>query len=80
MGAYSDQITQRGRQKSLQVRQELARQRALALEPVISEVQSAGATTLQAIANALNARGVPTARGGSWSAAQVSRVLARIAR
>ncbi len=30
----------------------------------IREIQRAGATSLRAIANALNARGVATARGG----------------
>jgi DNA invertase Pin-like site-specific DNA recombinase len=37
----------------------------------------AGATTLRAIADALNARGVSTARGGRWYAMTVSNVLAR---
>ena len=35
--------------------------------PIIREVQRAGAKTLRAIAEALNARGVPTARGGRWT-------------
>jgi hypothetical protein len=37
----------------------------------------AGAKSLRAIAEALNARGVPTARGGRWQAMTVSNVLAR---
>ena len=40
-------------------------------------VQAAGATSLQAIADGLNGRGIPAARGGAWSATQVMRVLAR---
>ena len=36
-----------------------------------------GARSLRAIANALNARGVPTARGGRWQAMTVSNILAR---
>jgi len=36
-----------------------------------------GATSLRAIAGGQNERGVPTPRGGIWSAAQVMRVLAR---
>src|SRR3954469_12369706 len=40
--------------------------------PIIREAQRAGATTLRQIAEALNARGVATARGGQWYATSVS--------
>jgi hypothetical protein len=36
-----------------------------------------GATSLRAIAKALNARGVATARGGVWTPVQVTAVLRR---
>lgn len=78
MEKATDRFAFKGRQASLRTRQENARLRALDLAPIFADVQAAGATTLSAIATALNARGVPTARGGSWSAAQVQRVLARI--
>jgi DNA invertase Pin-like site-specific DNA recombinase len=45
--------------------------------PIIREVQRAGARTLRAVADALNARGVTTARGGRWHAQTVANVLAR---
>ncbi len=45
--------------------------------PIIKEIQRAGATSLRAIADALNARGVPTARGGQWQAQTISNLLAR---
>jgi DNA invertase Pin-like site-specific DNA recombinase len=45
--------------------------------PIIREVQRAGAKSLRAIADALNARGVPTARGGRWQAQTVSNALTR---
>jgi hypothetical protein len=46
---------------------------------VIAELQAAGATSLRAIADGLNARCIPTARGsGEWSAVQVMRVLERL--
>lgn len=45
--------------------------------PIIRDVQRSGARTLRAIAEALNARGIPTARGGRWQAMTVSNVLAR---
>jgi DNA invertase Pin-like site-specific DNA recombinase len=46
--------------------------------PIIHEIQAAGATSLRAIADALNARGVPTARGGRWQAQTVANILARV--
>ena len=45
--------------------------------PIIKQVKKAGATTLQQIADALNDRGVATARGGSWYPSNVRSVLAR---
>jgi DNA invertase Pin-like site-specific DNA recombinase len=45
--------------------------------PIIREAQEAGATTLRQIAEALNARGVATARGGQWYATSVSNILER---
>jgi recombinase len=54
-----------------------ADQHAANVLPIIREVQRAGARSLRAIAAALNARGVTTARGGRWQAQTVSNVLAR---
>jgi DNA invertase Pin-like site-specific DNA recombinase len=45
--------------------------------PIIGEAQKAGARTLREIADALNARGIATARGGQWYAQSVANVLAR---
>jgi DNA invertase Pin-like site-specific DNA recombinase len=45
--------------------------------PVIQHAQKTGATTLRQIADALNARGIPTARGGHWHASSVKNVLER---
>ena len=47
------------------------------VRPVIEQIRAAGATSLRAIARALNARGVPTARGGEWTAVQVTAILRR---
>jgi DNA invertase Pin-like site-specific DNA recombinase len=49
--------------------------RAADLAPTIAELQAAGATSLRDIAAGLNERSIPTARGGQWTAVQVSRVL-----
>jgi hypothetical protein len=45
--------------------------------PIIREAQNAGATTLWQIDEALNARGLATARGGCWHAKSVSNILER---
>jgi DNA invertase Pin-like site-specific DNA recombinase len=56
-----------------------ARDRAADLGPTVAALQSAGATSLRAIAAELNARRIPTASGtGTWQAQQVRRVLARL--
>jgi len=49
------------------------------VRPMIADVQYSGAKTLRAIGDALQARGVLTARGGKeWSAAAVRNVLIRL--
>lgn len=45
--------------------------------PIIESIRKAGATSHKSIAEALNARGVRTARGGSWHATSVARLLLR---
>jgi hypothetical protein len=45
--------------------------------PLIRELQAAGARSLAEIAAALNARGVPTARGASWARTTIKRALER---
>jgi putative ABC transport system substrate-binding protein len=45
----------------------------------VKQLQAAGCESLRAIADGLDTRGIPAARGGKWSAVQVSRLLARLA-
>ena len=53
--------------------------RAADLALIINELQAAGKTSLRAIAEGLNAQGIPTSRGdGEWTATQVMRVLERL--
>jgi DNA invertase Pin-like site-specific DNA recombinase len=54
-----------------------ADQHAANVLPIIKEAQKAGASTLRAVAEALNARGISTARGGSWHAMSVKNILDR---
>jgi DNA invertase Pin-like site-specific DNA recombinase len=61
------------------VRGKIADDFAAGILPAISEIQATGATTLRAIAQALNRRGFKTPRGSEWAAMSVSNVLARAA-
>jgi Recombinase len=45
--------------------------------PVIQQIKASGMSSLRAIAKALNARGIATARGGVWTPVQVTAVLRR---
>ena len=54
-----------------------ADQFAAEMLPIIEGIRAAGITTLGGIADALNKRGVPTARGGSWHAMTVRNLLLR---
>lgn len=44
----------------------------------VTEIRTAGITSANGIAKALNERGIPTAKGGQWQAIQVQRLLARL--
>jgi hypothetical protein len=58
-----------------------ANARALALAPIIAEIQADGVTRPHAIAAALTDRGVPTAQGHRfWISKQVRQVMDRLAR
>ena len=56
-----------------------SRERAEQVAPILSEIRAAGALTLEQVANALNALGVPSARGNRWYPMQVTRVEKRLA-
>jgi hypothetical protein len=45
--------------------------------PTIRKAQKAGATSLRAIVQVLNDRGVPTPRGATWAPMQVKNILDR---
>jgi len=50
---------------------------AAGMAPIIEGIRAAGITTFAGIADALNKRGVRTARGGTWYAMTVRNVLLR---
>ena len=56
-----------------------ADQFAANVPPIVRAIQVSGLTTLREIADALNARGVRTARGGQWHSSTVHNLLVRFA-
>jgi DNA invertase Pin-like site-specific DNA recombinase len=80
LGGFRGKVpTAKHRRLSAEVRQRGADGRASDLATTIETLRAAGATSLRAIADGLNAQAIPTARGnGQWSAVQVARVLDRI--
>jgi DNA invertase Pin-like site-specific DNA recombinase len=79
LGGYREnaRFTRAARQARNNAVEHAATSRAADLAPTLKELQASGATSLQAIADGLNARGIPTSRGGEWSRTQVARVLER---
>jgi hypothetical protein len=73
--------TPQAREAALRVCAAKADARAAALAPVIAEIRGSGITTPYAIAAALMARGIPTARGHRfWTAGPVRNLLNRLDR
>jgi hypothetical protein len=52
--------------------------RALALLATIRKLMAAGFVSDRGLANELNRRGIPTARGGRWHRTTVTRMLTRL--
>jgi hypothetical protein len=51
--------------------------RAAQLLSHLQQLQASGVVSLRALARQLNADGIPTPRGGQWTATAVKRVLER---
>jgi DNA invertase Pin-like site-specific DNA recombinase len=68
------------RELAIAKNKELADRYASKVLPVIRDLQRSGFLSLHQLANELNARRVPTARGGRWHAKSVANVLARAPR
>jgi DNA invertase Pin-like site-specific DNA recombinase len=66
--------------KGRRVASRKAAQHAANVMPVIRDIQASGVSTYIGIAEALNARGVRTARGGRWHAMTVRNLIVRESR
>lgn len=69
----------KGNAAAVEAIQATAGARAEDLRDTVRELQEAGAVTLGALAEALNARGVRTPRGAQWHRSSVRNLLARLA-
>lgn len=63
--------------KGVKERLRRADQFAANILPVIRHIQASGVPTYAGIASALNARGIPTARGGAWHPSTVQKLVVR---
>jgi hypothetical protein len=68
-------VGQRAASAALRVR---ADQTARDLRPIIEEIKASGAVSLRQIGQGLRERGIPSLRGGDWSASAVRNVLMRM--
>jgi DNA invertase Pin-like site-specific DNA recombinase len=68
-------LSKKGSAAGAAVRTAKATKRSDDLLPVIEHIRQEGAASLRAIASELNTLGIPTPRGGEWSAVQVQRTL-----
>jgi DNA invertase Pin-like site-specific DNA recombinase len=66
------------RRRAARARAENADRYSANVLPVIREIQRSGIQSLRGIARALAARGIATARGGTWTPVQVSDILRRV--
>jgi hypothetical protein len=66
-----------GQQAAVAALKSAADARAAQLLSHLQQLQASGVVSLRALARQLNADGIPTPRGGQWTATAVKRVLER---
>ena len=67
-----------GQRAATQAASEAAHKRAADLADYVAQLRADGATSLRAIADALNTNEIETPRGGTWGPSSVRNLLARI--
>jgi len=77
-GARALQLAGQGNAASVQAIRRGADRHALSLQPVLEALTNLGITSLGAVADALNERGILTPRGGRWYKSSVANLLKRI--
>lgn len=66
-----------GQEAAVKAAKDKADQKAADLASYIEGLREGGVTSLNALARLLNSQGIPTPRGGQWTATAVKRVVAR---
>ena len=64
-----------GRARSIEVRTTKAKARNAEVQDAMTRLKAEGVLSLKGLARALNERSIPAARGGTWSAGQVKRIV-----
>jgi DNA invertase Pin-like site-specific DNA recombinase len=78
-GSRGVSLSDHARQAGRQAQTSRATSRAKDLSPLLSELRQEGIVSAAGLAAALNARGIPSARGKThWTATQVIRVISRL--
>src|SRR5262245_35102063 len=77
-GARALRGRQTGNAEAVAKIKQKAAQRAMGLQGIIAGLRRSGVTSVRAIAEELNRRGISAARGGLWHPTAVARVLARL--
>lgn len=77
-GAAALRRAGKGNRAGVKAVQAKADEHAASLRPVVEELRREGCTTLGAIAEALNERGMLTPRGGRWHRSSVKNLLERV--
>lgn len=77
-GATALRRAKKGNKASVATIKAKADRHAQDLLPVVQSLHQEGITTLAAVADALNSRGMLTPRGGTWHKSSVSNLLARL--
>jgi DNA invertase Pin-like site-specific DNA recombinase len=79
LGGYrGGKLTTKARKAGSAAGKAKADARAADLADTVKELQASGSASLRAIADGIDARGIPTAKGGKWAPTQVMRLLERI--
>jgi DNA invertase Pin-like site-specific DNA recombinase len=77
LGNPHEKIRLKAGKKGNKAQNEEANMFAWEILPLIDGIKASGLTSLKDIADALNARGVTTQRGGTWYPSTVSNILKR---
>lgn len=74
----AEHLRGRGNAEAVSTVKANAQAKALELRPILEDVQAGGCTSVRAMADELNRRGILTPRGGQWHPTSVARLVKRL--